>query len=172
MPFHAVDQAVELRCSALDVEVLVLPGPALRRQNPTSVDVLEVPVRESISPFHIFRLLVVDPEMPSCVFLESMRFDERILVSRGRLMLTPCVPLVADHTSLPDAALGIGERPPVKVYGHCYFPFSEGLSAIQPRSGIVEHHLGAFYCLAVHGQSPPAIVHARRADPRRRPCES
>jgi hypothetical protein len=115
----AIDQAVQLRRGGLDVEILVLPRPALRRDDSTPVHLLEVSIRKLVSPFDIFRLFVVNGEVPPCVFLESMRLDEGVLLLGRRLMFTPRVAVIADDAALSDA--GPRERycPAVDMCCHC-----------------------------------------------------
>ena len=55
-------------------------GPrGLRRQQATTVDLLEVAVRKLVVGLRVLRLLVIDPEMPLRVLVEAVLLDERVL---------------------------------------------------------------------------------------------
>jgi hypothetical protein len=53
-----------MRCGVLNIIVLLPACTALRREDPTTVDIVEIAIRKLISPFGIFALRLVDPQIP------------------------------------------------------------------------------------------------------------
>src|ERR1700730_11890181 len=89
-----VDHSVQVRCGIFDVEMLVLARPAFSGHHSATMDVFEITIREFIPSLGILALLLVDPQMPFRIFLESMRSEEFILGLCRRPMLAPCIPFV------------------------------------------------------------------------------
>jgi hypothetical protein len=82
------------------------------------VNILEITVGKLVPPFGVFRLLVVDAQMPFSVFFKSMPLDEVVFLLRGRLVLAPCVPFVEHEFSGADELLGVFEGVPAEFHGH------------------------------------------------------
>jgi len=73
-----VDHAVKISGCTLDVKVLVLSGSAFGRKHSTSMDIVEVAVRELISSLVVFVLVFVDPQMPFRVLIETLFCSVRL----------------------------------------------------------------------------------------------
>src|SRR5439155_824229 len=81
-----VDHRFQLRGCICDFEILTLGSPTLRSKQPTAMNIFEIAVRKSVSSFCVLGVTIVDPEMPFCIFTESMQADELILCPCRRLM--------------------------------------------------------------------------------------
>src|ERR1700730_4573851 len=86
-----------------DVVVLALSGTGFRRQQPATVDVLKVAVRELVAALPVLVHLVVNPEMPPCILGDPVPLDVVVLLPGRGLVLAPCVtvinyvPVLRDH---------------------------------------------------------------------------
>jgi hypothetical protein len=79
-----LEHPVQMRDRPFDVSVLVLPGPALRREQRTSMNLLEVAVWKFVMRLGIVRLVGVDAEKPFTVFAKAVALDEGVLLLRRR----------------------------------------------------------------------------------------
>src|SRR3979490_126662 len=113
-----VDHAVQVRGCILDVIMLVLAGPAFRREHAATMDFLEIAVGKFVSAFRVFGLLVVNSQVPFCILLEPVALDELVLLLGGRLMLAPGIPLVIDGVPCLDELLCVRKCASVEVHRH------------------------------------------------------
>ena len=88
MCFQRVDHAMQMRSGILDVEVLVLPRPALGSEHCTAMYAGEIPVGKFVSGLGVLGFIVVDPQVPTRVLCISMQADELIFLRSRRLMLS------------------------------------------------------------------------------------
>jgi hypothetical protein len=86
-----VDHAVQLRGGIFDVAVLVLTGSALRSQYSAAVDTFKITMGKFMPSRGILWLLIIDPQIPHCVFPESICREELIFRLRGQPVLAPCI---------------------------------------------------------------------------------
>src|SRR5258705_13681090 len=86
------------------------------------MDLLEVAIRKLVSRLRFPRLLVVLPEVPLLVFVESVLFDEFVFLPRGGLMFTPVVSLVENELSFFDEPLCVLIRSVVQPDCHSWSP--------------------------------------------------
>src|SRR5439155_22620168 len=123
LPCH-VDHRFQLRGCICDFEILTLGSPTLRSKQPTAMNIFEIAVRKSVSSLCVLGVTIVDPEMPFCIFTESMQADELILCPCRRLMFTPRAPAVRDYLSLLDEFFSILEGANVYRYRIIFFSVS------------------------------------------------
>ncbi|MEA2861677.1 MAG: hypothetical protein QOC72_3716, partial [Methylobacteriaceae bacterium] len=88
--------------SGFDIEMLVLARPAFRGKHAAAMDILEISIRELVPSFGMFGVLVVDTQVPFCVFFKTVLFDEVVFLLRGGPMLAPRIPLVEPKSPLGD----------------------------------------------------------------------
>jgi hypothetical protein len=86
------------------------------------MDLLEVAVRKLVSRLRVLRLLVVLPEVPLLVLLDSVLFDKLVLLPRRGLMFTPVVSLVENELSFLDEPLCVLIRSVVQLDCHSWSP--------------------------------------------------
>jgi hypothetical protein len=114
----SINRFVQVMRGFFNVKVLVLTRSAFGADHATAVNILEITVGKLVPPFGVFRLLVVDAQMPFSVFFKSMPLDEVVFLLRGRLVLAPCVPFVEHEFSGADELLGVFEGVPAEFHGH------------------------------------------------------
>lgn len=83
---------------------------AFHREQPASVNILEVAEWKFVSSFDVFGMCFVDSEMPLCIFNEPARPNKLILLFRARTVVAPIVLFIKDDVSLRDQFFGISER--------------------------------------------------------------
>ena len=105
-----VDHAVQMSKRPFDIEVFVLPRPALSTEDCTTMDYREVAVGEFVVSFCVFIWFVVDSQMPFSVLPKSVQADELVFLLCGSLVFAPVVPLVEPASLLPQV-LGRTETP-------------------------------------------------------------
>jgi hypothetical protein len=86
--------------------VAVLASSGLRREQPAPMNTFEIAIGELVSSLGILRVMIVNAQMPPCIFAESMESDEFILFVRGRPMSAPGAFSVRYEMSLFDQVLG------------------------------------------------------------------
>jgi hypothetical protein len=101
---------VELVRSGLDVTTTILTRAALRQEDATTVNVLEIAVGELELRLDVVSSAAIDPEVPNSVELEIMVDEVLVLLLDRRAVLAPVVALVGDIASLQDEPLGVLER--------------------------------------------------------------
>jgi hypothetical protein len=69
------------------------------------MDVFEITQRERVPGFRACRLLVVLPEIPLLVLVESVLFDELVLLATTGLMFAPVASFVENVLSILDEPL-------------------------------------------------------------------
>src|SRR4029453_11584405 len=79
-------------------------------QHTAAVDILEVAVRELVPGLALPGHLVVDSEMPPCVFADPVSLDELVLPLGRGLMFAPFVPVVENVAAILDQLPGIPVR--------------------------------------------------------------
>jgi len=79
------------------------------------MDIFKIAVGKFVSLFCILGMCVVDPEMPFCIFTESVQTNELVLFLGRRLVLAPCTPAVRYNVSLLDEFFSVVERALVKL---------------------------------------------------------
>jgi hypothetical protein len=84
----------------LDVIMFVLAGAAFCREQAAAMDLLEIPIGKFIVSLGVFRLFVIDSQIPLAVFGKAVEANEFIFLLRGRLVLAPCISLVEYKSSL------------------------------------------------------------------------
>src|SRR4051812_3789797 len=107
---QGVQASVQVGRRCLDVIVFALPGARLRGQHTAAVDILEVAVRELVPGLALLGHLVVDSEMPLCVFADPVSLDELVLPLGRGLMFAPFVPVVENVAAVLDQPPGIPVR--------------------------------------------------------------
>src|SRR2546421_3858917 len=89
--------AVQMRSRILDIEVLALARATLGGEDATTVDALEVAVREFVVRLRLLCFGVVYAQVPLAIFAEAEALDELAFCSRTWLVLAPIIPLVQDE---------------------------------------------------------------------------
>src|SRR5258708_5816975 len=102
---RSVDHPVRVGGRSLDIEMLVLAGAALRREQPAAMGVLEVAVWEPVALLGLLAGLVLDPEVPLPVLAPAVLVDEPVLSLRGWPVLAPGVTFVVDEPPVLDQCL-------------------------------------------------------------------
>jgi hypothetical protein len=114
---------MQLVSGIFDVVVFVLARSAFCSQQTAAVDLPEIAIRKLISTFGILGLLVVDPQIPFRILIESMSLNKIIFVLRRRLVFAPVVPFVVDALPLRYQFFGVFERSQIEFHCHRRFPY-------------------------------------------------
>src|SRR2546423_2619042 len=130
----------------LDVVVLVLPGANLRREDPTTVDLDEIAVRELVASLAVRGFLVIHAEVPLPVLVDSVLGEELVLLPGRGLMLAPRISLVEDDLPILDQSARLVVAGLVQLDCH----------GSSPSSARVELHDALF--IAYHWNVLPARV--------------
>src|SRR5882724_695853 len=112
---------VQVRRRVLDVQVLVLARPALRREHRTAVDLVEVAVWKLVMALRIRGRRVVDSQVPSAELGRPVLLDELVLLLGGRLMLAPRITLIRHELAVVDQGPGVVESSLVQLDAHRRF---------------------------------------------------
>src|SRR3982074_523012 len=102
----------------LDVIMFVLAGAAFCREQAAAMYLLESPTGKFIVSLGVFRLFVIDSQIPLAVFGKAVEANEFIFLLRGRLVLAPCISLVEYKSSFVDELFGVLICSWVKRHGH------------------------------------------------------
>src|SRR6266446_4629360 len=86
------------------------------------MDIFKIAVGKFVSLFCILGMCVVDPEMPFCIFTESVQTNEFVLFLGRRLVLTPCTLAVRNNVPLLNKLSGVVEC--IMVEPDCVILFS------------------------------------------------
>jgi hypothetical protein len=97
---------LQLRRSVFYFGVAKLASSGLRREQPAPMNIFEIAIGELVSSLGILRVVIVDAQMPPCVFAESVQSDEFILFVCGRPMSAPRAFTVRYEVSLFDELHG------------------------------------------------------------------
>jgi hypothetical protein len=97
---------LQLRRRVFDFSIAILASSGLRREQPAPMNVFEIAIGELVSLLGILRVMIVNAQMPFCIFAESVQSDEFILFVCGRPMSAPRAFTVRYETSLFDELHG------------------------------------------------------------------
>src|SRR5580704_17802081 len=111
---------MQMSCSSFDIKVFVLSCSAFDGEHRATMNVDEVAIWEFVPLLGILRLLIVDTQMPFCVLFKSVLIDELIFLLSGRLVVTPCVSLVAHKTVFVHQSLSMIECGTVELDCHIF----------------------------------------------------
>ena len=82
-----VNHSMQVGSGTLDVQMLVLSGPAFGGKHSAPMDIFKVAVRKFIVPLGVLRLLVVHSQVPAAILPKAMLANELILLlSRGTVL--------------------------------------------------------------------------------------
>ena len=70
---------LQFRRRVFDFGVTMLASSGFCRKQPAAMNIFEIAVRKFVSALRILRVAIIDPEMPLCIFTESVHTDELIL---------------------------------------------------------------------------------------------
>ena len=70
------------------------------------MNIFEIAIGELVSLLGILRVMIVNPQMPFCIFAESVQSDEFVLFVCRRPMSAPCAFTVRYEVSLFDELHG------------------------------------------------------------------
>ena len=116
MPFASFSHPFEqLLGGKLDVTENEQFGLPLRAQQRATMHSGEIAIRVVEARFGIFWLLVVDPQVPVCVFGEPITLDEGIFVCRRATVVFPVKPIVDDVEPVVDKAARLFHRTLVEL---------------------------------------------------------
>jgi hypothetical protein len=101
--------AVQVSGCPFNIKVFILSSPALRGQDCTLMELLEISIDEFVMCLRLRVFLVVYAKMPFRVFGEAMLLDDLILVLRGWAMLTPRISIIEHNFLCVDQFLGVIE---------------------------------------------------------------
>jgi len=90
---------LQLRRSVFYFGVAILASSGLRREQPAPMNIFEIAKGELVSSLGILRVMIVNAQMPPCVFAESVQSDEFILFVCGRPMSAPRAFAISDQMS-------------------------------------------------------------------------
>jgi hypothetical protein len=96
----------QVRRSGLDFGVAILAGSGFRREQTAPMNIFEIAIGELVSLLGILRVMIVNAQMPFCIFAESVQSDEFILFVCGRPMPAPRTFAISDEMSFFDQVHG------------------------------------------------------------------
>jgi hypothetical protein len=97
---------LQLRRRVFYFGVAILASSGFRREQPAPMNIFEIAIGELISLLGILRVMIVNAQMPFCIFAESVQSDEFILFAYGRPMSAPRAFTVRYEMSLFDPVHG------------------------------------------------------------------
>jgi hypothetical protein len=108
--FDCVLSLLQLRGRVFDFGVAILASSGLRREQPAPMNIFEIAIGKLVSLLGILRLMIVNAQMPFCIFAESVQSDEFVLFVCGRPMSAPRAFTVRYEMSLFDELHGETKR--------------------------------------------------------------
>jgi hypothetical protein len=97
---------LQFRRRVFDFGIAILASPGLRREQSAPMNIFEIAIGEFVSLLRILRVMIVNAQMPFCIFAESVQSDEFILFVCGRPMSAPSAFAISDQMSLFDQVHG------------------------------------------------------------------